>query len=173
MTLDQSISEEEALGLLGEGTEISHHTQISHGVFDSSTARFEHGWMAQICKLPDDILGMYLGVMDEVLLAIENVVVHGGRQIRANLKYNDKGVLITIEDDGKGFDVKSVLDAFFNSQQYFQIAGYGLKRMHESRATVFFNEKGTKTQVLYMPTIQERPRLEQLAGMYRVMQKFA
>ena len=107
------------------------------GMFNQSAcAKFNNDWMKEISKLPEEIIGMYLQIRSIVDYAIENVNNHGGDSIDISLSYTPSEVLVTVADNGFGFDVANTLKKFQNSGKYYQFSGIGLRRMEESHARV-------------------------------------
>ncbi len=151
MTLDLEIKETELESRTKDYDSIRLSSKIKHnGVFDQSAcARFNHEWFAKVSNLPEVVAGMYIKSKQAVNYAIENVNCHGGDTIDISLKYSDSEILVTIADNGNGFDVKGTLEKFFASQRHYKLSGFGIQGMHESPARVWFNETGNKTFVMY------------------------
>lgn len=116
-------------------------------------ARVMEPWMKQDPRYAcfrDDLLGPG-GLFTE---GLSNAFCHGhGRdpQIPLELKLwaSSQGVLLRLEDEGRGFDHQQVLSRLTAGRTYYQVAGSGFRHMCDHPIfQVFFTDRGTAWHLL-------------------------
>lgn len=61
-----------------------------------------------------------------------------------------RGIIVRIEDSGKGFNVSEIYQRYCKNKKYYYTAGNGLRLMSESdHFGVFYNRAGTAFHLLY------------------------
>ncbi len=107
----------------------------------------------------EEVLGQPLGGLERILFgpdgvlseAISNAFVHGhhrdpSRPIRVGCRVGTRGLLFSIGDQGKGFDVTKVLTALGRGGAYFHVAGNGLQTFDKTPGVVVSFADGGRTQ---------------------------
>ncbi len=88
--------------------------------------------------------------------ALSNSFTHGHnknseRPIRVVIYLGEHGLIVRIEDEGAGFDVRGTFEKFMKKGQYFHLAGNGLRHIVNSRIFgVFYNHKGNVFHLLHL-----------------------
>lgn len=83
-----------------------------------------------------------------------NAFLHGNlssleKQIQVRLDVGMKGSLLSIVDEGNGFDYREVLDKFRRGKKYFNYQGNGFKAYEKSKYNVSFDNGGKTTFLWY------------------------
>ena len=87
--------------------------------------------------------------------ALANAFCHGHRKrydlpIAITAILGKNGVLVSITDQGQGFDVDDVLKRVATGQPYYHIAGNGMDRLAQSvNFQVFFDQGGRRCNILH------------------------
>jgi len=105
---------------------------------------FNKSFGDQVDNLPDELLGIYLGIASVINYTIENVAFHGGDEISLSLMCNSSKIFVTVADNGSGFNVSKELRAFNNPEEHYFRSGVGFQLMSDSRAKIGFNSSGNK-----------------------------
>ena len=68
------------------------------------------------------------GTRHEYVRAIGNAIVHGGFPIKCKIIiWNDRTMMCSIKDHGKGFDYYQLIHKFNHHDKYYQHHGYGFR----------------------------------------------
>lgn len=86
------------------------------------------------------------GVLSE---ALSNAFCHGHQKrpdlpIAIQVFLGKKGFLISVTDQGPGFDVQDILSRVAQGKTYYQIAGNGMTRLRDSASFKIFYDHGGK-----------------------------
>jgi len=87
--------------------------------------------------------------------ALSNAFLHGHRKdpakiIALRVLLGKAGILVEVEDGGRGFAVKAVYDRFRNKRPYFSSAGNGIRLMAENpHFGIFHSPAGTIFYLLH------------------------
>ncbi|HOY30473.1 MAG TPA: ATP-binding protein [Bacteroidales bacterium] len=96
----------------------------------------------------------YFGnIMVAVTEAVENAIVHGNKRdkdklVHIHFDFSKKGIVFTIEDDGSGFDYKSIPDAS-DAEGNPEKKGTGIYLIMALADEVFFKDNGRKIQLVF------------------------
>jgi Histidine kinase-like ATPase domain len=79
--------------------------------------------------------------------ALSNAFVHGHlrdaeRTIRVSCTVSEKAVLVSIEDEGTGFNVPEMLCRMKQRRNYYRVAGNGLRALDELPGVVVIFDRG-------------------------------
>ncbi len=87
--------------------------------------------------------------------ALSNAFCHGHskdpqRPIMLKVYLGKHGLLVQVADSGAGFDVRHVVQRYFQNKHYFNTAGNGIHLMATSKKFgIFYNPRGTAFHLLY------------------------
>ncbi len=124
----------------------------------------------QIAKFLEKWLRPYryelIGEKGIICEALSNAFSHAHNKdpvlpIYVRILEGDKGLMVRIEDSGRGFNVKEVYNKYRKKKQYYSTAGNGLRLMAESRRFgVFHDDSGSVFHMLYFfnGTLESIPR---------------
>ena len=88
--------------------------------------------------------------------ALSNAFSHGHQRdpykpINIRVLLRAKGLIVSIKDTGRGFDVQHVFSGFQKQKRYFNTAGNGFRLMVESTTFgIFYSNSGTVFHLLYL-----------------------
>jgi hypothetical protein len=117
-------------------------------VYERQIAAFLETWLKPFRY---ELIGQR-GILCE---ALSNAFLHGHRKdpakiIAVRVLLGKAGILVEVEDGGRGFAVKTVYDSFLKNRRYFSSAGNGLRLMAENpHFGVFHSPAGTIFYLLY------------------------
>ncbi len=80
--------------------------------------------------------------------ALSNAFCHGHKKdpakpIHLSVYLGDKGLIVRVRDNGRGFDLKAVTERFSLGKSYYHLAGNGLRLMIlNPHFQIFFTDKG-------------------------------
>lgn len=92
------------------------------------------------------------GVLSEL---IANAFFHGNarrmdKSIHISGFLGSRGILVSVSDQGQGFDFQKVLQLKTKGKIYYFVAGNGIDRMAQSQNfSVFYDQNGTRGHVLH------------------------
>ena len=152
MTLDLTLTEAEALSGMDRYKEIQVVSPplnpMGRGDYNfSKAALFLTNYYLKIDDLPEPVVQLHQEIERTVDFAFENSYVHGGNVIHARLRYTPQSILVTIEDDGPGFDAAETVAKFLRGEKYYTFGGAGFDCFHTSPARVSFER--TKTIIFH------------------------
>ena len=106
--------------------------------------------------------------------ALSNAFSHGHQKdpkqpILVHVYLGEHGLLVRIADSGAGFDVKNVMQRYFQKKHYYNTAGNGFHLMATStKFGIFYNARGTVFHLLYAfhCRVQSLPQMESAAAVY-------
>jgi hypothetical protein len=91
------------------------------------------------------------GIQEAIGLAWENALWHGKFPVEYNFYKGEKGILISVEDSGEGFDFKKVQKKFESHKKYWhRWRGYGFKCYNEPDFFVSFEKGGRKVNIAHL-----------------------
>jgi anti-sigma regulatory factor (Ser/Thr protein kinase) len=93
--------------------------------------------------------------------ALGNAYKHGNARnpaatICVEIVLTPKGALITVTDEGSGFDVALTFRRFQEQENYCQNHGAGFRHLHQARSTVSYENGGRTVLLCFRPTLEER-----------------
>lgn len=126
----------------------------------SLTIKSDLNSIRQVEKIIDDLsakLGVeknnYGKIMVAAMEAVNNAVMHGNKNVSekkvfVELKYENKQLIISVEDQGEGFNYNSIPDPTA-PENIEKITGRGVFLMRKLADEVKFNEKGNKVILIF------------------------
>jgi len=114
----------------------------------------------QVEKMIDDLstkLGVeknnYGKIMVAAMEAVNNAVIHGNKgnsekKVFIDLKYENKQLIISVEDQGEGFSYNDIPDPTA-PENIEKLTGRGVFLMRKLADEVKFNEKGNKVILIF------------------------
>lgn len=160
-----------ALRLLGQHRELLDEALVPADCppADHSPYRPEYGWLFCAERRLARLLEPWLpqarhaligpgGVLSE---ALSNAFRHGnGRDPRlpigVRVVAGPRGLLVRIQDRGRGFDAAAVAARLRRGQRYFEVAGSGFRAMEACPVfRVFFAAEGAAVHLLHLPSAAE------------------
>lgn len=129
----------------------------------NSTYRPEYDWLfayeREIARRLEPWLKRFryelIGENGIICEALSNAYYHGHQKDTSLPIYvkgflGKKGLLLQIQDQGKGFDVSKLYESYRRGKAYFLIAGNGIRHMINSMTfAIFYENNGTAFQLLY------------------------
>lgn len=100
------------------------------------------------------------GVLSE---ALSNAFCHGHQKhpdlsIAIQVFLGKKGLLISVTDQGPGFDVQDILSRVAQGKPYYQIAGNGMTRLRDSvNFKIFYDHEGRRCNICHLFENNEPP----------------
>ena len=110
---------------------------------------FLEPWTAHLRK---ELIGEN-GILCE---ALSNAFCHGHKKdpmipIVVHVFLGEKGLIVRIKDQGRGFDIKKVKEQYSCGKVYFHMAGNGLRQMTmSSDFFIFYTDGGSGFNLLYL-----------------------
>jgi len=104
-------------------------------------------------KRPPRLERLLFGVGGVFSEALSNAFVHGhhrnpARAIRVRCAVGDTRILLSVSDQGEGFDVSRILDLHARGKGYFHFAGNGLESLQNNPHVIASYSDGGKTLCL-------------------------
>lgn len=118
-------------------------------IYERRIAKFLEKWLRRYRY-------QLIGEKGIVCEALSNAFSHGHNKdpllpIFVRVMKGEKGLVLSIEDSGKGFNVKEVYKKYRNNKQYYYTAGNGLRLMAESSIFgIFYDSTGCIFNMLYL-----------------------
>lgn len=116
--------------------------------YERTFARFLDSWLQ---KYRDHLFGIK-GIISE---SLSNAFVHGNRRetnkkIEVSVFIGTLGLIISIKDQGTGFDIDTLHKKHKKGKRYYTLAGNGTKLMFSSKIFgVFYSKSGNTCNFLY------------------------
>ena len=126
----------------------------------SLTIKSDLNSIRQVEKIIDDLstkLGVeknnYGKIMVAAMEAVNNAVMHGNKNVSekkvfVELKYENKQLIISVEDQGEGFNYNNIPDPTA-PENIEKITGRGVFLMRKLADEVKFNDKGNKVILIF------------------------
>ncbi len=160
-----SINFQEALRFLQSAKQVRCDTVVPADFPECVDSTYRHGydWLYQYER---DIAGFleswlkpyrYELIGEKGLLceALSNAFSHGHNKdprkpIKVEVFLGDRGLLVRLEDSGKGFNVRKVYQSYLKKKIYYHTAGNGIHLMASSRRFgIFYSSVGATFHLLY------------------------